>query len=410
MMLQFFDSLESSLKAKILEMPGTPNPRKKLALEIARLGKRLYTGHDRVAWCGILTPFDVLNAMGVTSCFVEFVGGMLASTGTVSPFLEEAEHAGFAADACGYHRSVMGAARKGTMPVPDFMIATTCPCSGGIAVLENLAGSFDRDLLVLHVPQDESTEAVNHLANQFKDMVEFISAHTGVSLDEQRLRRSIENSNTTSDLMNESYKLAQNVPSPVAGRDLRNFGILMPLFFGTDAAIELAQAFRDEFAARIDTETAGVPGEKLRLMWIQNRIQFKNPVEKMLESEYQAAIVIDELNSITWESVDPDDPYPGLARRAISNPLNGSIERRVDHLKNLAQAYRIDGAINPCNWGCRQGTGSRGLIEDGLREINVPVLNLEVDCVDQRNFAEGQIRTRLEAFMEMLYGRPSTWH
>jgi benzoyl-CoA reductase/2-hydroxyglutaryl-CoA dehydratase subunit BcrC/BadD/HgdB len=33
-------------------------------------------------------------------------------------------------------------------------------------------------------------------------------------------------------------------------------------------------------------------------------------------------------------------------------------------------------------------------------------LNLEVDCVDKRNFAEGQLRTRVEAFIEMLESRP----
>jgi benzoyl-CoA reductase/2-hydroxyglutaryl-CoA dehydratase subunit BcrC/BadD/HgdB len=38
----------------------------------------------------------------------------------------------------------------------------------------------------------------------------------------------------------------------------------------------------------------------------------------------------------------------------------------------------------------------------GLNDVGVPVLNLEVDCVDERNFAAGQVRTRIEAFMEML--------
>jgi len=30
-----------------------------------------------------------------------------------------------------------------------------------------------------------------------------------------------------------------------------------------------------------------------------------------------------------------------------------------------------------------------------------------VDCVDSRNFSEGQLKTRLEAFAEMLEGRKS---
>jgi benzoyl-CoA reductase/2-hydroxyglutaryl-CoA dehydratase subunit BcrC/BadD/HgdB len=39
--------------------------------------------------------------------------------------------------------------------------------------------------------------------------------------------------------------------------------------------------------------------------------------------------------------------------------------------------------------------------------VGIPVVNLEVDCVDTRNFAEGQLKTRLEAFMEMLRSNPS---
>jgi benzoyl-CoA reductase/2-hydroxyglutaryl-CoA dehydratase subunit BcrC/BadD/HgdB len=127
---------------------------------------------------------------------------------------------------------------------------------------------------------------------------------------------------------------------------------------------------------------------------------------ELLEKEYQANIVSDELNDIYWDAIDPDDPYTGMARRAIAKPLNGNIQSRIHHLQKLARNYKLDGAINPCHWGCRQGTGARGLISDGLKQINVPVLNLEVDCMDTRNFAEGQLRTRIEAFVEMLENRP----
>jgi len=407
MMQQYFESLISGLEAKIRESPHSPNARKKYALEVSRLGVRLYAGTDRVAWCGVLAPFEVLSAMGVTSCFVEFVGAALASTGAVGRFLEEAEHAGYASDTCGYHRSVIGAARKGFMPVPDFMIASSCPCTGGLAAMENLARIFDRELFVLNVPQDDTPASVRYLADQIASMVEFVSSRTGEPLDEDQLREAIEKSNRARELMAETYRLAQRVPSPVHGSILSNFGIVMALFLGTDAGVEVARAYRDEFAASAENGNGGVPGERLRLMWIQNRIQFKNPLIKMLEEDYKASVVIDELNSITWDPIDPDDPFTGLARRAITIPFNGGAEKRIKHMQDLAKAYGVDGAINPCHWGCRQGTGARGLIQEGLKEIGVPVVNLEVDCVDSRNFAEGQLRTRIEAFVEMLENRTS---
>jgi len=292
------------------------------------------------------------------------------------------------------------------MPKPDFLIATTCPCSGGLATIENLALHFGKDLFVLQVPQNPSGESVKFLADQFQNMVRFVENHTGESLDPERLREAVKHTNRAREIMVETYRLAQHVPSPVSGRDLANYGVVMALFLGTKSAVEIAEAFRDEFRARIRAGNGGVPGERARLMWIQNRIQFKHPLVRMLEEEYKASIVIDELNDITWEAIDPDDPYTGLARRAISIPFNGEVEYRVAHLQKLAREYRIDGAINPCHWGCRQGTGARGLIEEGLKEVGVPVLNLEVDCVDSRNFAEGQLKTRLEAFLEMIESRP----
>ena len=405
-MYQYFKDMAAGIEAKILQDEALPNARKKYALETARLGSRLYSGNNTVAWCGIAVPFDLLNAMGITSCFVEFVGAVLAATDMADPFLEEAEQAGFTGDTCGYHRSVIGAARKNIMPEPDFLIASTCPCSGGVAVMENLARLFNKDLFVLHVPQENSERGVAYLADQIKDMIEFIVRHTGKPLDEYKLGQAVENTNRARKLMQEVYQLAQNVPSPADGHLLTNFGLVMPLFFGTEAAVEIARAYKDEFTARMDSGTQGVPAEKFRLLWIQNRIQFSNPLVELLEKEYRANIVSDELNDIYWDPIDPADPYRSMARRAIAIPLNGSIQGRIKHLRKLARAYRLDGAINPCNWGCRQGTGARGLISEGLKEIGVPVLNLEVDCVDKRNFAEGQLRTRIEAFVEMLESRP----
>lgn len=407
MMKGYFTDLEAGIEKAI--SGGNSSHRKLYTLELARLGTRLYSGTDPIAWCGIAAPFDLLGSMGVTSCFVEFIGAMLATTGVVGSFIEATDHTGYSSDACSYHRSVSGAAMKGLMPVPDFLIGTTSPCSGGLAVLESLARRFGRELFVLHIPQDDTAGNIRFLADQMKEMVAFASRITGRTLDGDALRTTVENSNRATGIMKEIYQLARHVPSPVSSRDLSNFGIVMPLFLGSERAIGVAETYRDEFRKRIGNGDYGKPGGKIRLLWIQNRIQFRHGLEKMLEEEYGASIIIDELNDITWEPIDPDHPFEGFARRSISIPFNGTIEKRIEHLKKLAREYRIDGAVNPCNWGCRQGTGARGLMENGLKEIGVPVLNLDVDCVDSRKFTEGQFRTRLEAFMEMLDARPRLW-
>jgi benzoyl-CoA reductase/2-hydroxyglutaryl-CoA dehydratase subunit BcrC/BadD/HgdB len=409
MMKEYFDNLVSGIEAKLAQNPEEKSPRKVYALEVAKIGCRLYSSDRAMAWCGIVAPFDLLSAMNVTSCFVEFIGAMLASTGMAATFAETAEHAGYAADICGYHRTVMGAALNGMMPEPDFLIATTCPCSGGVAVMENLARLFQKDLFVLNIPQEQTQTSVNYLAHQIRKMTDFISAHTGEPLDMERLSQSIEKTNQARNIMEEAFEFAAHVPSPVESRALANFGVVMALLLGTDAGVEVARTYRDAYEAIVKSPKHETSAEKLRLLWIQNRIQYKNPLLNMLEKNFSAKVVVDELNDITWDPIDPQHPFEGLALRAISIPFNGIASRRIAHLQKLARQYKIHGAINPCNWGCRQGTGARGIVADGLKEIGVPVLNLEVDCVDPRTFAEGQLKTRLEAFIEMLADRPSPW-
>jgi benzoyl-CoA reductase/2-hydroxyglutaryl-CoA dehydratase subunit BcrC/BadD/HgdB len=406
-MLNYFAELETGLASAIAA--GNTSPRKLYTLELARLGKRLYSTGNKVAWCGITAPFDLFNAMNVTSCFVEFIGAMLASSSLETAFIEEADTIGYSSDACSYHRSVTGAAVKGLMPNPEFLVATSSPCSGGMAVIENLASHFQKKLYVLHVPQDESGKNVRFLTEQLENLTRWVDAVCGIRLQEEDLRRAVINTNQARQLMVELYELTKQVPSPTTSRELSNVGIALALFLGTDAGIAVAKAYRDEFRKRVAEKRPGLPAEKHRLLWIQNRVQFKHPLEKLLAEDYQAVIVTDELNDITWDAIDPDEPYVGMARRSISIPLNGTIAKRIEHLKKLAEEYKVDGAINPCNWGCRQGAGARGLIEEGLREIDIPVLNLEVDCIDSRKFTEGQFRTRIEAFMEMIESKPSPW-
>jgi len=404
MMKQYFDDMVAGIARKIEDDPESRSPRKIYALEVARLGSRLYSGDGGVAWCGVTAPFDLLNAMGVTSCFVEFIGAMLAATGMADAYIDEAAHAGYAGDTCTYHRGVIGAMRMGLMPEPDFLIATSVPCTGGMAVMETIARHFKKDLFVLNVPQRETDESVKYLADQIRAMVTFVEDHTGRSLDQEKLQQAIDHTNEARALCEEAYFLARAVPSPADGRVLGNFGVVMALLLGTKAGVEVARTYRDRFKQMVDSGQGGIADEKLRLLWIQNRIQFKNPLIDILENSFGASVVCEELNDITWDPIDPAAPFESMARRAISIPFNGDVNRRIAHLQKLAREYRIDGAINPCNWGCRQGTGARGLIAEGLKEIGVPVLNLEVDCIDSRNFALGQMQTRLEAFTEMLSG------
>ncbi|MDP7114207.1 MAG: 2-hydroxyacyl-CoA dehydratase family protein, partial [Myxococcota bacterium] len=215
MILPYFEDVVRGVEAKLgAAGPGDPVARKRLTLELARLGVRLFDGQHQVAWCGIATPYDLLAAMDVTPCFVEFVGATLSSTGMAGPMLEAAEQSGFPTDSCAYHRAVLAADEAGLMPDADLVVGTSLPCSGGMAVIEQLAHRHAWPLMLVHVPPEEGEVAQAYLTEQYRSLVTFVEERTGRPLDPARLRETVERSNRTRELLVEVYALAGAVPTP----------------------------------------------------------------------------------------------------------------------------------------------------------------------------------------------------
>ena len=86
----------------------------------------------------------------------------------------------------------------------------------------------------------------------------------------------------------------------------------------------------------------------------------------------------------------------------LSHFLLGKIENRINAIQEMAEDYKIDGVILFSHWGCRQSNGGARIIKDSLKEIGIPTLVLDGDCVDQNNSSKGQIKTRMQGFIEIL--------
>ncbi|MFW9946755.1 MAG: 2-hydroxyacyl-CoA dehydratase subunit D [Candidatus Odinarchaeota archaeon] len=398
---EYFFQLEGALKNK-LELKLTP--RRKFVYEIARIGTRIFDENWSVGWTTVFVPYEILNSMNVSGMFVEFFGAMLSGAGMSRKYFELAESKGYSTDSCSYHRTIIGAAMDGLIPEPDVLIGASIPCNGGVKALKRIGEIFNKEVFILNIPIEVTSKSIDYLVEQYEQMIDYIEKNTERKLDYHKLKQSIKYNNQAREYLIEVNELCKNVPSPSTSNDLKNF-IMYILLLGTKEGVEVAKIYRDEFQYRIDNKLFGLPEERHRLLWIQNRIQFKTDLIPALEEKFNANVVIDELNHIWWEELDESDPLRSLAYRMMTHPLVGPVERRLKVLTQLAEEYKVDGAINPAHWGCRQSGGARVLFKEALQKVGVPLIHLDVDCVDERNYSHGQILTRLEAFMEMVSAR-----
>jgi len=398
MLKDYFTDLEAGLGKKLAEKVTA---RRTFIHEIARIGTRMFDPDWATAWTTVFVPFEILNAMGVSGLFIEFVGAMLAGAGVSRPFFERAEQEGYSTDGCSYHRTIIGAALNGMLPEPDLLIAASFPCNGGVKALKRIGEIYNKDVFIINSPYRDTPDSIDYLVQQYESLIDFVHEKTGRNLDDEKLKQAIRYNNEGREYLIDAFELCKQVPSPANSDDWKNF-VIYALLSGTEEGVAVARTYRDELQRRIDDGVAGVPGEQHRLLWVQNRLQFKTDLIEILEKQYKTNIVIDELNYVYWDKLDEGDPLRSLATRQVRHPLVGPVERRLKYLVQMAREFKVDGVINPSHWGCRQSAGVRGLFKDAFQKIGIPLIHLDVDCVDERNYARGQMLTRLEAFMELL--------
>ena len=168
MLKQYFFQLETALKGK-LESKVTP--RRKFIYEISRIGSRIFDENWSIGWTTVFVPYEILNSMNVSGMFVEFFGAMLSGAGISRKYFELAESKGYSTDSCSYHRTIIGAAMDGLIPEPDVLIGASIPCNGGVKALKRIGELFNRDVFILNIPIEVTSDSVDYFLIKCREVV-----------------------------------------------------------------------------------------------------------------------------------------------------------------------------------------------------------------------------------------------
>jgi benzoyl-CoA reductase/2-hydroxyglutaryl-CoA dehydratase subunit BcrC/BadD/HgdB len=86
--------------------------------------------------------------------------------------------------------------------------------------------------------------------------------------------------------------------------------------------------------------------------------------------------------------------------------LNIGVDEMAREVMAMADKYEVDGIVMHSNRSCKPYSFGQYDIQRIIREKKrIPTVMIEADMVDERSFSEGQIETRIEAFIELLKER-----
>lgn len=350
---------------------------------------------DKAAMVSLFLPCEPLQVLGLSPYSCEGFGCFLSGTQAEGAFLRHAESEGLPETFCSYHKIFIGAAEKGLMPKPRFILSTTLACDANLLTFRRLAEYFDVPHFMVDVPYRTDQSAVDYVADQLRDMVAFLEQQTGQKLSQSALEETVERSNRSLANYHRSMTLKADkcIPCEMTGEMFAAFALHILLGTPETEAFTL-QCLKDGAEAP--------PGEGVRLLWHHTTPFWVAPLRQVTDFNRDVQIVGCDM---CFEGIQPafsHDPYEAMAQRVVYSAFNGPVSRRIEKGVQTARQLKADGAVWFCHWGCKHTLGGAQLAKETFERAGIPTLVLDGDGCDRSHGGEGQLATRMEAFVELL--------
>lgn len=383
-----------------------------------------------LAWCGVGTPAEILRTMDIVPIFGEPYGAICGASPINSELMEATEAHGYGRNFCSYARSFIGSALLnkgplGIMPQADIIISVKEACNTHISWWEVLSRHFDTPFYVIDQPlmqRGVRPQHLDYMKVQIEGFIDFLETHTGRKLDEERFIEAIILTHEARKLWDQVLSYCKRVPSLLNVKSQLSLMVPAVDLKGTQRAVDFYGRLVDELEERANRGVAAVAEEEARLLWdnvplwynlnLLNYLEGQgvvltiSPYTSMwgLETKKQCGYDDQSYELLEWkEPSNMDQAITEVAKGYCFNPLGADIPSQVTYYSNMARDYKVDGIISHSNRGCKNLSLNRTdvmkLVED---ELDIPVVIFEANMSDPREYSDGQVKTRLDAFLEML--------
>jgi len=255
-------------------------------------------------------------------------------------------------------------------------------------------------IYMLEAPKNHDETAVGYYAAQLQDLAGSIGRAFNRQIDSSALSKAIREINKSRRAMHDIFIQQQSSPLPVKGSELFELGL--NLICGEDGldVHKLPEVYRKLRQVNMKGK------DKRQRILVSGNVMDRSDLLEMIEEAGADVSVADLCTAFRHFDRDVDektvDPYMALAKAYLSEPhcaRTGSPAQRMDELKLLVQAYKIDGVVLTSVKFCDFQLYDAPYLMKELAGAGTPVLFLENDYTFS---SKSQLKVRVEAFIEML--------
>ncbi len=353
---------------------------------------------ENSAILSLFTPPEMLHAVGINPYSCEGLGCFLSGAEAERPFFEYAESEGLPETFCSYHKAFIGAAELSLMPKPLFIISTSLACDANMLTFRRLSKYYGVPHFVIDIPYDQSEDDILYVRQQLLDMKKFIEHVSGNRIDEAVLSEKVRMSQRSLD---NYYEFIKEKSDKMILSDI-NSEMFSCFMLHTLLGTEKTEKFTE---LSIDVAKNAPEKKGLRLLWMHTNPFWIKELRNITDFNEKVQIVGCDMSFESIGKYSESDPYRAMAERIVLSPFNGPATRRIDKGIEMAKMLDADGVIWFCHWGCKHTLGASQIAKKKFEHSGFPTLILDGDGADRSHGGEGQVATRVEAFIEMLEER-----
>ena len=375
------------------------------------------------------TPHEIFHAMDIPLVSNQWWSAYISAKRLSGKYFATMDELGYPPNRCRYCSLGLGctltddpaSAPWGGLPRPTVLVARlTCDCVQH--VFAQWAQALGTEFFALEAPAWQHKQAdwfahsrsdweriyephrIELLVAEMRQLIELLERRTGRRFDPARLEHLMAAINEQEGYIAEATDMiAAARPCPISIVDQMPNTMIPQWHRGSDWAVAHARRFRDEVAERVRSGAGVAENERLRLMWIGAGLWHDTSFYQALERKCGAVFV--------WSMYMPfagpqyirelkGDPMAALASRVCSmNEVLHLPPWMNGWMVSEAERFGIDAAVMLVPPGNRLSQSGTRITQEALRQAGVPVLELDADMVDAKNWSHEQMVSLVEDFL-----------
>jgi len=340
----------------------------------------------------------------------------------LAPVLEAGEQNGLPPGhgLCSLQQIRNGGLAKGIIPVPDLVTSSSYYCDMGSKADELLHDRYGHRAIYVDGSMDSRwgeypdylPQRVDYLGAQLNKLFDTVNEVLGVEVTQEAWNRAISVSRQFFHAIGQLTRLMTADPMPISAVEvslalqLGGASTGRAMTEGPEAVSILCGEVEKRVEAGIGVVEKGAPRV------LNFSASFSDPsIMHMMENTGLAM-------SATLLSVPPPKaPYPTTYTTLGEIRAEGEMTIGMYHssfsiakrFEDAVKTLNIDGVIWSYLYNCRPSALLSHVVKKWVEETTgVPAISLEMDIYDSRNYSAAALRTRVEAFAEMLRARKAT--